>query len=218
MSTSTSSPSTFTGNTSTFARSGGSAIPVDVLNAHECHGHTTASPSSQPCPNGPRRCGHQLSSAESRPSTFARQTPTPCTSASITSPGFGTSPTPHNRTHCSAIQSNFPALGQSIPQRFTASLLLPVTSFVIHRREFVFALLFVIPQGSAFALCLIPQKSFVCHSRRESASALCLSSRRDLHFHFVSFRKIASATPQSPFLRRKHSSASSPHAHPPSSA
>jgi len=97
--TNTSSPSIFTGNTSTFARSGGSAIPVSVLKAHECQGQTTAFPSSHPCPSGPCRCGQTLSTAASVPSTFARQIETPAASASITPPTAGASPTAHNRTH-----------------------------------------------------------------------------------------------------------------------
>jgi hypothetical protein len=99
----TSSPSIFTGKTSTFARSGGSATPVSVSNVHECHGHTTALPSIQPCPSGPRLCGHQLSSAESFPPTFARHTATPFASASLTSPDAGASLAAHNRTHCATL-------------------------------------------------------------------------------------------------------------------
>jgi hypothetical protein len=92
-------PSIRTGKTATFACSGGSASPVVVLNAQECHGQTTASPSSQPPPKGPCRCGQILSNADSRPPTLARQMATPAASASITSPGFGASSTVHNLTH-----------------------------------------------------------------------------------------------------------------------
>ena len=99
ISTSTSSPSIRSGKTSTRSCTGYSAIPVFVWNVHECHGQTTRLPSSQPCPNGPCRCGHQLSSAESSPSTFARHTPTPSTSASATCPTAGASANPHNLTH-----------------------------------------------------------------------------------------------------------------------
>ncbi len=99
ISISRSSPSTFSSSTSTSPLSGGNASPVRVSNAHECHGQTTASPSSHPCPSGPPRCGQTLFNAHNRPSTFARHTGTPFTSASVTSPGFGASLTAHNRTH-----------------------------------------------------------------------------------------------------------------------
>src|SRR3979411_2683089 len=97
--TRTSSPSTRSGNTSTRSLTGYSATPVFTWNAHECHGHTTASPSSHPCPSGPCRCGQTLSSADNTPFTFARQTATPSTSASATCPTAGVSARPHNLTH-----------------------------------------------------------------------------------------------------------------------
>ena len=96
----TSSPSTRTANTSTRSCTGYSDSPVFKLNVHECHGQTTASPSSHPCPIGPCRCGQILSIADSVPFTLAKQIPTPATSASATFPTAGASPTPHNLTHC----------------------------------------------------------------------------------------------------------------------
>src|SRR3954469_18656214 len=48
ISTRTSSPSTRSGNTSTRWFAGYSDNPVFTWNAHECHGHTTVSPSSHP--------------------------------------------------------------------------------------------------------------------------------------------------------------------------
>ncbi len=100
ISTRTSSPSTRSGNTSTRSSAGYSANPVFTLNAHECHGHTTASPSIHPCPSGPCRCGQMLSRADKTPFTFATHTCTPSTSASITRPTTGASANPHNLTHC----------------------------------------------------------------------------------------------------------------------
>ena len=99
MSNRTSSPSTRSGNTSTRSCTGYSPKPVFALNAHECHGQITASPSTQPWPSGPCRCGQILSSADNSPFTFARQTATPSTSASATCPTAGVSASPHNLTH-----------------------------------------------------------------------------------------------------------------------
>ncbi len=98
--TSTSSPSTRTGYTSTLPFSGAAAIPVVTSNAQACQGHSTAPSSIHPPPNGPCRCGQTFPSADSRPSTFAKQIGKPRASASITSPTLGASAAPHNRTHC----------------------------------------------------------------------------------------------------------------------
>src|SRR5205814_5125814 len=105
ISTRTSSPSTRSGNTSTRSFAGYSDNPVFTWNAHECHGHTTVSPSSHPCPSGPCRCGHTLSNADNSPFTFARQTATPSTSASATCPTAGASANPHNLTHFAKANS-----------------------------------------------------------------------------------------------------------------
>jgi hypothetical protein len=110
ISTRTSSPSTRSGNTSTRSCAGYSANPVFRLNAHECHGQTTASPSIHPCPSGPCRCGQMLSSADNTPFTFARHTCTPSTSASITRPTGGASANPHNLTHCATKSSTISIL------------------------------------------------------------------------------------------------------------
>src|SRR5204862_3446904 len=96
--------------------------PVFTWNAHECHGHTTVSPSSHPCPSGPCRCGLTLSSADNSPFTFARQTATPSTSASATCPTAGASATPHNLTHFA--KANSPCLhvrASSLPARRATS-------------------------------------------------------------------------------------------------
>jgi hypothetical protein len=104
-STSTSSPSTFTAKTPTFSPFGYSARPVLRSKAHECQGHTTALPSIQPCPNGPRRCGQMLSTAFNSPFNRARQISNSPARCSHTCPSAGASPAPHNRTHCAITPS-----------------------------------------------------------------------------------------------------------------
>ena len=96
------------GNTFTFACSGSAATPVRQSNAQACHGHTTVSPSTHPCPKGPCRCGHQFSSACSSPPTLARQYVPPSHSTSRTSSFAGPSPAAHKRFHSPTRQIPFP--------------------------------------------------------------------------------------------------------------
>ena len=80
------------------------------------------SPSIHPCPSGPCRCGHTLSSADNSPFTFARQIATPSTSASATCPTAGASANPHNRTHFANRKfSVISMLEPPLHERFTAA-------------------------------------------------------------------------------------------------
>jgi hypothetical protein len=92
------SPSILRRKTSTPTFGSCSTSPVRRSNAHACHGHSTLPFSRVPSASGPCRCGHMLSTAASRPSSFARQSWRPPIVNSRREPGAGASPLEHSRT------------------------------------------------------------------------------------------------------------------------